>query len=130
MPVVRLISASTFSAAALPLPRSSPAGVGVGVADGVGVGVAGGVGVGVGVGLGRGLACAGGENARQANVSRTRRTAYRRSDQLVGLFSCEVFILIIKGIGIQSSEESSEAYHRFTGRKLPVFLRRIRPPVA
>src|SRR5205085_9665792 len=52
-PVVLMLSASTFSAALLLLPRSSPEGVAVGV----------------GVGVGRGAASAAGETAEQASAS-------------------------------------------------------------
>ena len=64
----------------MPLPRSSPGGVGVGdgvgvrVGDGVGVGAGVELGVGVGVGVGC-LACATGENAKQTTTSGTRKTA-------------------------------------------------------
>ena len=63
----------------MPLPRSSPGGVGVGdgvgvrVGDGVGVGAGVELGVGVGVGVGC-LACATGENAKQTSTSGTRKT--------------------------------------------------------
>ena len=56
IPVVPKLSASTFSAALLPLPRSSPSG---------------GVAVGVGVGVGKGLASAMGDAVKQASASRT-----------------------------------------------------------
>jgi hypothetical protein len=73
-PVVLKLSALTFSAALLPLPRSSPAkGVGDGLGVEVGVEVEVGVGVEVAVGAGVGLrslsARALCENAKQASVS-------------------------------------------------------------
>jgi len=90
----------------LPLPRSSPAGVGDCVGCGVGVvvgsGVAVGVGVGVEVGLGRGLACPIGESTRQLSVTKMRRKACRGSGQLRNFLIWEVFIFSTKETGWQS----------------------------
>ncbi len=102
-------SAWIFSAAVFPLPRSSPTGVGAGVADGVGSGVAVGVGVGVAVGVavGRGLPCAIGDSARQLSVTEIRKKACRGSGRLFNFPIWRVFIPITKGIGKQSSAEFS-----------------------
>src|SRR5207237_10533814 len=72
--VVLMLSASTFSAALVLLPRSSPEGVAVGV----------------GVGVGRGAASAAGETAEQASASATKANSEwfrsRRSEVLVCVF--------------------------------------------
>ena len=77
-PVVLKLSASTFSAALLPLPRSSPS-------DGVAVGV--------GVGVGAGLASAVGDAVKQASASRI------DVNMIFGLFM-NVFLLIVVGVCI------------------------------
>src|SRR5438477_1542283 len=73
-PVVLMLSASTFSAALLLLPRSSPEGVAVGV----------------GVGVGRGAASAAGETAEQASASAMKAGPKwfrsRRSEVLICVF--------------------------------------------
>src|SRR5205085_11871011 len=81
-PVVLMLSASTFSAALLLLPRSSPEGVAVGVC----------------VGVGRGAASAAGETAEQASASAMKANSKwfrsRRTEVLICVFMGVIAFLL------------------------------------
>ena len=85
LPVVLMLSASTFSAALLLFPRSSPSR---------------GVAVGVGVGVGRGIASAIGDAAKQASATRT-------DVNIVFRFFINVFLLIVGFSVFESVRHSS-----------------------